>query len=414
MPKIIFTGLFQEKAGISWQPKYCEQLASYLATKGYIIDFLDLSPIEDKMKLPKYCSHEYVGSNIFLPWKHPSIDKKSKKPIWADSNIVDYVKRIIGIVSTANIFKTKVLNDHISLIINYNGTLSIQRVCKYIAAANGIPQLFLSASVLPGTIEIDSIGTQALNWTVHNSHNFNKLLLDNNDLENAKNYINYITRKHEIIRLKKFDEIEEIKAKIQNDKKPVLFFAGSGKYGNGIWPRLYPASFYYSPFYKNDYDALSKLLKLANRNNWYILFKPHPVDPPQVVNAHPNLLIIKDLNRENILECISLSDAVITLVSSVSGLGLIYGKPVVLLGRNTLTGKKIAYELNTKDNLQTIIKSALDSEFTSQMKDNWLQYVARTLKYHVFSCDSNVDRFTGGGVEKAGEFIIQHCVRNKP
>lgn len=413
MSKIIFTGLFQKRGGGLWLHSFCENLACLLSSKGYNIDFIDLSPTEKIIKLPNGCTHTYINNKFFPPWNIPKINENTDELIWSDSYPADYIKIFIGMLFSVIRLKNLISKNNIPLIIYHNGTISIQRIFKYFAKSYGLPQLFIQAGILPGTLEIDQNGTQALGWSVQNPDLFNELTITNNDIKNANNYLNFIKEKNKTIGLKKFDSIESIKSLLSENKKPVIFFAGSGKYGNGIWPRFYPESYIHSPFFADDLQVLPLLLRIAKKNNWYILYKPHPENPKKKLKKHPNLLIVEDLNRENIISCLLISNIVITLVSSVSALALMYEKPVVLLGRNALTRKNILYELKSKEGLDILLKTALDYGFTDKSKNNWIQFVARTLKYNSFAYDKEIEKFTGNGIEKASNFILKYCIGSK-
>ena len=63
---------------------------------------------------------------------------------------------------------------------------------------------------------------------------------------------------------------------ISNMNCPVIFLAGQNDYASGIWPNNFIRKKIHSPFYKSTLDSANHLVSLAEKNNWHIIFKPHP------------------------------------------------------------------------------------------------------------------------------------------
>ena len=408
MKRIIITGFFQKCTnGRFWAHSYCKEIAKSLIKLGVAVDIIDMSPIKEKISLGANCSHKYIGDSFFLPWNNPKWDKKNSKFIFKSPGIISYFKTIIGLICTIYNFNKLINSNNISLIIHYNGTTSIQRILKYFILKRSIPQLNFQIGNIPGTVEFDSHGNQALSWPAHNSFKFSNLEINNNEKNEIRLYLETVKSRLDISKnnqsLKKIIDYKEIK------NKTILFLVGSGEYGSGIWPRFYPESFMHSPFYKNDLEVLPELLEIASRNNWYILFKPHPDNPTHKIKPHPKLIYIND-NNINIIDCIVESNLILTLVSSVSGLSLLYKKPVVLLGRNGLTGMKLASELKQKEELEVLIKTTLEKGFAKETYENWLSYATRIVKYYSFFDSDNHSACFNRGYETTCNFILNSSI----
>lgn len=409
--KIIVTGVFQgSKDNIKWAFTYCEKLLTNLSMKGFKIDVLDLSPIKRKLNLPENCSHIYLGSSFFQVWSKPAYNKILDKLNWQHIKLTNIIQLTIGSLIYISRYIDYISKNTPSLIIHYNGKLTTQRILHYIGLIRGIPQLLFQAGNIPGTVEFDSIGNQALSWPVHNFIQFHNLEITPSELENTKKYLEHIKNKRSANIDLESEQIKYIKEKSLSENKKIIFLAGSGQYGNGLWPRFLPESFSHSPFYYNDTAVLNDLLKLTKTNNWLIIYKSHPINPKVKAINHPNLIYIKDLKSKNeIFNCIDIADVVLTLVSSVSGLALLYNRPVVLLGRNGLTGMKITYELRKKENLENIIRTALEHGFNSTIAEECVKYATRIMKYYSYLLNEKESPYLTNHLEKACNFLIHTC-----
>lgn len=411
MTKIIIIADFQGP-GAHPRKVFCSRLVNYLAKKGITFYILDMTPVKEKFSLPTNSNHTYIGSNFFPTRKMPFFDQNKNKFLWVDSNLIDLLKIFIGIGIAAKNFYNLISKEKIKLIIQFNSTTTANRIISNLAKFQHIPQLYAQPGILPFTISFDTQGVLALSWPVNHNASFRQLPLNEEDKEIALKYLQFLKSKIQINNQQVSEETEGIKAKFSNHNKRVILLVGSGEYGNGIWPRWYPESFSYSPFFKNDLEVIPLLLNLAIKNNWYIIYKPHPLNPKRKIKKHPNLIIIKNEDKEAIHSYISIADIVVTLVSSASGLALMHNKPVVLLGRNGLSNMGTLYELKKKSEMEDLIKTALKKGLSNEMLKNWHDYCSRTIKYYDFAETEESEKYIGRGIEEVGEFILKTIHKN--
>ena len=135
-----------------------------------------------------------------------------------------------------------------------------------------------------------------------------------------------------------------------NNDRPVIFFVGSNERGSGIYFDESKIIKEYSPFFSGNADALNYLLELAEKDDWLLIFKPHPNETDNGITYDIDNSRLKVVKYDNVFDLIDISDLTITITSGISGISLIHGKPSILLGRNGLTGKGAAYELDKKEN----------------------------------------------------------------
>lgn len=411
MTKIIIIADFQ---GPGSKPRrvFCSRLVNYLAEKGITFHILDMTPIKERLPFPRSSNHTYIGSKFFPTRKMPLFDQNKNRFLWDNSNFIDILKIFIGISIAAKNFYNITSKEKTKLIIQFNSTTTANRVISNLAKIQHIPLLHAQPGILPFTISFDTQGVSALSWPVNQHLSFKQLPINEEDKEITIKYLRFLKSKMQINNQQVSEEIEDIKAKYSNHNKRVILLVGSGEYGNGIWPRWYPESFSYSPFFKNDLEVMPLLLKLAVKNNWLIIYKPHPLNPKRKIKRHSNLIIIKNDNKEAIHSCISIADVVVTLVSSASGLALMHDKPVVLLGRNGLSNMGTLYELKKKNEMEDLIKTALNKGISNEMLKNWHDYCSRTIKYYDFAETEESEKYIGRSIEEAGEFILKTIHNN--
>ena len=162
-----------------------------------------------------------------------------------------------------------------------------------------------------------------------------------------------------------------------------------------------------SPSFRSNDEVIVKLLRLAEENDYRILYKPHPNESSPSFPTSDRLLIAP---RANVFDCIRTAHVTLTILSSVSGLALIHGKPAIILGRMGLSGKGAAYELDEKDDLRYVIAQALDEGLSKLQERNWLDYATRSIRYYSFAYDEDVAKLIGRDVDEAA-LMLQRLIQ---
>ena len=100
------------------------------------------------------------------------------------------------------------------------------------------------------------------------------------EIDKAKKYIDYIVKnKNDRKPNSNFWLEEDIISSIRDNYSKVIFFAGVNDWQTGIYPLDGPYKKYQSPYYLGTYDCLRTLIKIAEEENYLIVFKPHPNTP---------------------------------------------------------------------------------------------------------------------------------------
>ena len=89
---------------------------------------------------------------------------------------------------------------------------------------------------------------------------------------------------------------------------------------------------FHSPIFRTSLDALQYLRLITIKNNWNLIYKPHPIMcalKQSESKITKNIDIITDVD---INSAIDFSDLVITILSQGAYISLIRNKPVLMLG----------------------------------------------------------------------------------
>lgn len=294
----------------------------------------------------------------------------------------------------------------------FNGTsMLIARFCR----SRNIPFLYVHLGPVPGVIVFEAGGQMAESWIVRENRRFMGLPLSQNDLDKAAVYLEWV-REHFLDRKQQPEPGtlgHALGGRLDTDR-PVIFYAGQNDYRSGMTPRCLPEAKRHSPFYGSTLEALEHLAVIAEREKWLVLFKPHPnlKDAALVPSLrHTDTVVVAP--GANLFECILNSDVTVTILSTSAYQALIHQRPVVLLGRMPLTGKRCTYEVPAKFLAAHTIGKSLRKGFTSGQQQYWQRHLSQVLKYYVFSFDQGMEAIIGRGVREAAGFLLSF-LQGKP
>jgi hypothetical protein len=197
--------------------------------------------------------------------------------------------------------------------------------------------------------------------------------------------------------------------------RKLIFYAGQQDYASGLVPRSLPESHVHSPYFADTVDALRHLAELAERNNWHIVFKPHPILANRSKNfktAHPGRVDVA--LGANLFDCMEQCDVTTTIVSQVSYMALIHDRPCVLLGRTQLTGKGCVYEPHDFADIETVFQRALAEGFTEAQRTAWRRHVAQVMRHYAFGFEDDAAELLGRGVDDAARYLAELAAGDAP
>ena len=273
---------------------------------------------------------------------------------------------------------------------------------------SSIPHCFAEYGPMPGMIALDRKGQMAESCVAVEAAAFRVLPVEPETLERADRYIEMVRAQKRSQRQQPTNEdaLQHIREKHAQGKK-VVFMAGDYGYRSGMLPPGFPRARLHSPFFESTEDALACVAALASKNDWHIIFKPHPLGTdaarmPEAPNEH--VTVMPDANA---FDCVLNCDITVTILSQVSYLALLQNRPIVLLGRNMLSGQGCAYELESKDHLESLITQAVRDGLTSEQRETFRRHTAQLCTHYLFSMDRDVEELFGRGPVNAADFLLE-------
>ena len=284
---------------------------------------------------------------------------------------------------------------------------SFMHLNKQICHKYDIPCFLVHEGFLPETLSIDKVGEMAESWPATNAQKLRELPLTEKDMGYAQSYLKYASENN-LDRKPQTSKgiVKETLDKVFPKNKTVLFYAGVNDWMTGMLPVWWDKAKVHSEFFIDSYDALDYLLDLCEKNDWYLLFKPHPnIQARFEFVDHPRMLM---LSSPNIIECIEQTDVVITLLSTVSYVSMIHQKPVVLLGNMPLSDSGCVYEANKGIDIEQTIHDALSRKSFPEMLQNWQKHIAALLKYYLFPYSDKSQEIIGKTFKDAARFLLKN------
>lgn len=316
-------------------------------------------------------------------------------------------KQILNHLCTIIALYTTLIKQYkINAVIVWNAETPYHLLFRQICYLNKIKFLGIEGGMVPGTVEIDFYGTNANGSIQQNRHSFNKLSICRQDVELAKKYLSFI--KHNKFSKKHQPVSSESKKIIKNKNKSIILLAGIDEKGTNLLWSSKKKHCAFSPFYTTEKELLNDLIKIAEVDNYQIIYKVHPnsaLCSSQSMKSEQNLFY--DYSNVDIFDLINVSDVMITIGSTVSIHSIIFGKPVVLVGVNSLYGFNICYDLKNQEDLRRTIKKALSKIGFTNMQKRLIEYVARSTRYYSIPFSKYCEEYYDNGGEKLANKINQ-------
>lgn len=274
------------------------------------------------------------------------------------------------------------VNPKLVMVWNNWGNNSV--VPCEIAKRKGISVISVERGFLEGTMMFSKNG-YGLDLINLNPEKFCALPVGNKETAEAKEIVKFLKESRYNRYTQSVNDLEQITQKVNNKKRNILL-VGSFDCENPAFPQNNEVKKVYSPFFETSTQAIKYVTKLAKKNDWNLIYKPHPLMDKI---DQSNNKTIKDSNvfcarGIDINELIDLVDVVICMISGVSYISLIRGKPLVVLAHTPLKNKGCCYEPETKDDIEIQIKEAIRNGYTNEQEAAFIKHVAQVNKYYYF------------------------------
>ncbi len=258
-----------------------------------------------------------------------------------------------------------------------------QEICEELK----IPILFYHPGVITGTANFEFDGQMAESELLKNKDKYLNITLSKQEIDKTKIYIERAKQGVYIRPGKPKDNCSDtIKAldHYRRIHKKIVLYAGNVDFRTGIIPRSYKNSKLHSSWLDSTEHGLDELLKIAEKEDFYILFKPHPLAIPICKNKliHSRVSMISDITLSKALEY---SDIFCTICSSGIYEALIREKPSILMGSMQASLIPSVYKSTSPDSLKTHIIEGIKQGWTPKMTEDLENHIGMQLFHYLYS-----------------------------
>lgn len=269
-------------------------------------------------------------------------------------------------------------------VVLWNEFYTFHTIFKGICQEMNIPLRYMEFGCIPGTICLEEYGQQGESLVTKKYKQFNKKIISSEEMEYADKVINYLfrTRLNRNKQPNAYIEYQKLTKYVSG--RQTIVYIGQNDYEAGICPYSKKTRRDHSPIFEDTLEALEYLALMCIKNNWNLVFKPHPMMEILKHNEYQHLNSISVVSNVDINSVVDFADVIVTLFSQVAYISLIRNTPVVLMGYMQLTGKKCTYEVYKKHKIEKMLRKAVCIGYTKEQRKYFVKHVAQLLKYYLY------------------------------
>lgn len=254
-------------------------------------------------------------------------------------------------------------------------------VLRKAAEARHIPFGFMEFGWIPGTYQIDRKGIQGQGEYALNPQKLLNIKVGKEEINKAKAIRAYIIDSQRDTGIFHNTSVDDERlSKLDPDKKTV-FVAGMDDEGMGMNPESDYWYHYVSHCFHSSKEMLAFIYDMCRRNDWNLIFKPHPHynkgNLLDIAEIDSGIILVLDRNVDSLIQ---MSDVTVCMASAVEYKALMYGMPVVPVGRSAIQGKKCAYEVRNRSEIESMLQEAVHRGMTEEQRMNFDIHLAQLLK----------------------------------
>lgn len=284
---------------------------------------------------------------------------------------------------------------HPQRVVLWNEFYAFHMIFDHICAAKKIPVMYMEFGCIPGTLSLELLGQQGESYIARHPWRFRTLPVRREEIRFAETVKQYIVERR--LNRNKQPEYGRLNIKKEEIGKPIIVYFGQNDYESGLAPYTEKSRKYHSPFLKSTQEGFEILQNLAEKNNWILIYKPHPIMQNLGMDEDVSFQDIR-MNDINIHELIDCADVVVTILSQSAYEAIMRDKPVVMLGYTELHKSGIIYEAYSQQKVEKILKQAIKKGYTKRQRKRFIRHIARLLKYCLLDDQTHPEFPYGKGI----------------
>ncbi len=291
-------------------------------------------------------------------------------------------------------------------VVYWNEFNVLHDIFEKICNEKSIKNIFWEHGSLPGTFALEIDGQMGESYPAVHSTAFNNLEISKNEFLEASEIVKKLRNEKANRNLQPKCDLKKALGNKIDANKPIILYTGQNDFESGIFPYTDHTKQFHSPIFKNSDEAAIYLSELAKKNNWNLVYKPHPLMLKYgkcfVADKNENVIIVDNVDLNDLIDYV---DVVVTILSQCAYAALIREKPVVMLGYIQLRQKGCTYDAFDKNEIEKQIKNALMLGYTQEQTSNFIKHVAQLKKYYLFDNLLNKGIKYGKDIEAAAVFL---------
>lgn len=310
--------------------------------------------------------------------------KRSKQNISQKS----YEENFLKVRSEFNRILYLTIHHKPQIFISWHQWNSFTHLNKTLSDFLQIKHFYVHEGPVYNTLAYDDIGEMGVSTICKNPDVFISQKITKEDINQTMELLSSHTynqrdRKSQV----QMGSARRIVENIRSQFSKVIFYCGVNDYNTGMLPTYWEDSHVHSPYFLNTIDALEYLVDLAEKNNWLIMYKPHPnIALSDMITPSNNLLVLHNANTS---ECIECADITTTILSSVVYNSMNRKKPSVIFGKMQLGSTDSIYQAKSIYEVEQTIKDALNHKDFELKLNNYHEHMARIVKYSLLPYSDN-------------------------
>ena len=352
-----------------------------------VLNLADIVLWDGTLERYELCKKSITNEDILLTKEEKALIEKVEnrktsfdyvKSLELTEYLYNYLKQIIKIIKPQK-------------VVIWGGWTRTSYLLAAIAQKEKIKYGFMEYGWIPGTFQFDKCGIAGQSEYAISNKGFSnyKKQIDHDKINKVKEYIIKNKIDTGIFKITDNDKTQ-LKKLIPNTK--TVFFVGMGDIEMGMNPYNKYWKRYISNIVFSQQDIFVFIRNLCIKNNWNYIYKPHPhsrTSEEEKRNRYDkNVIYISDMSIDYLIEK---SDVVISIASAVDYKVLIYNKPLISLGKTGFTRKNIAYDIKDKEDIEKIIKVALQNGQPKKKINNFIRFLDYLLNNNLWDDLSHLD-----------------------
>lgn len=356
--------------------------------------WVDSNRTRNRFRFPSFVVPAFFGKNRYLSGSEFKINKPIKELISSKSYLknaaLNWKMRSPGMSESYSLVLSGLSYKYICDIIDtfnpakvalWNAFHPFHLIIRGICAEKSIPMVYMEFGSLPGTFDISEYGQMGESYAATHIEEFKAIPVSDADYKRTEAICTSLYKSRLNRNTQQNKSILNILPQI-NPESPTIFYAGQNDFESGISPYTEKSKEFHSPIFTSSDKAAKYLSRLAKKNGWNFIYKPHPIMEMMGLTNHiPDCI---DGSGIDVNDLVDYSDVTVTILSQVSYISLIRGKPTLMLGYTQLRGKECTYEAFEKDIIEQKIIDALKNGFTEEMKSMFVKHVTQMLNTVLF------------------------------